>query len=520
MIRRIAAATVLAAVLLAGCSRGGTTPQPSPSPGSAAPPPAPETPPAQYDLVIRGATVVDGSGAPGVTADVAVTGDKIAFVGPLGRYTAKQEIDARGLVLAPGFINPHSHTHDFINPYEDLDATASLMQGITTEFGGVDGRSPLPVGAELDRLAAGGTGVNFALFVGQGSVRGKVMGNSAGAAGASQLDAMKQLVRQAMEEGAWGVSTGLEYAPGSAALAPEIAALVAEAKPYGGFYSTHLRSEGDQIVPALQEALSIAKQADVPLNISHFKLVQYQNWGKEDQVVQLLEQAIGQGQKVFADVYPYLAPDYAINRPLSEWAKRLPPEYLVITRANNAALVGKTVAEAAGVLGVPVDQAVAQLSAPGSGVAVVALITSEKAMVRFYRAPWSVVSTDGEAQPKLATPADALAHSFHRRSYGSYPMLLGHYVRDEQMLTLEAAIRKASGAVADNVGLKDRGYVKAGYYADLVLLDPKTIADRTTWTSPQEYPAGIAHVLVNGTFAVKDGQRVPGRPGRVLRHGK
>lgn len=517
MIRRIAAAAVLVA-LLAGCTGESKPPAPAVEPEPA---PVQVTPPAPaaYDLVIQGATVIDGTGAAGKVGDVAIQGDKIVFVGKLGQFSAKQVLDAAGLVVAPGFINPHSHTHDYINPFEDYDATASLMQGITTEIGGVDGRSPLPVGAELERIAREGTGVNFGMFAGQGSIRERVMGQSQAAASAPQLEAMKQIVRQAMEEGAYGVSTGLEYRPGLFGSTAEITALVAETKPFGGIYSTHLRSEGPQIVEALQEALVIAKGANVPLNLSHFKIVRYPNWGKEDEVVKLVEEAIAGGQKIFADVYPYLAPDYAVNRPLSEWAGALPPEYMVITRATNSALVGKTVAEAAGVLNLPVDLAVASLSAPGAGVAVVALVTSEKAMLRFYQAPWSVVSTDGEAQPKLSSPAEALGYAFHRRSYGSYPALLGEYERERRILPLEAMVRKMTGAVADNLGIGDRGYLKAGQFADIVVFDPKTVADRTTWLSPQEYPEGIRYVLVNGMFAVKNGQRVEGRPGRVLRHG-
>lgn len=515
MKRRLAAAMVVMA-LLAGCASWGKPPAPEPTPP--APPPV-QAEPVHYDLVIRGATIVDGTGAKGYEGDVAIVGEKIAAVGKLGPYTAGREMEARGMVVAPGFINPHSHTHDFINPYEDLDATASLMQGLTTELGGVDGRSPLPIGQELDRLAAAGTGVNFGLFVGQGSVRGSVMGNSRAPADEGQLAAMKQMVRQGLEEGAFGVSTGLEYEPGKWAQQQEIAALVAVAKPYRGIYSTHMRSEGGSIVESLQEALQIAKTADVPLNISHFKIVGYANWGKEDQVVALVEQALAGGQRVFADIYPYLAPDYAVNKPVSNWAGALPPEYMVITMAHDRDLVGKTVAEAAVTLNLPVEQAIEQLSAPGAGVAVVALVSSEKAMIRFYQAPWSVVSTDGEAQPKLATAAQALAHSFHRRSYGSYPMLLGTYVRERKVLGLEAMIRKMTGAVADNVGLKDRGYLKPDYFADVVVFDPAAIADRTTWLSPQEYPAGIKHVLVNGHMAVEDGKRIDGRFGKALRHG-
>jgi len=516
LIRRMAALAAIMALLI-GCSTNKGPQQPVDTPPE--PPPVQAAPPAAYDIVIRGGLVVDGTGRPGVSADVAINGTKIAFVGKLWQYTARVEVDAKGMVVAPGFINPHSHTHDFINPFEDLDATASLMQGITSEFGGVDGRSPLPVGQELDRLAQAGTGVNFGLYVGQGSVREKVMGSRQGPAGPAELEAMKGLVRQAMEEGAFGVSTGLEYIPGRYGSQAEITQLVAVSQPYGGIYSTHTRSEGDQIVEALQEALAIGRDAGVTTNLAHFKIVKYPNWGKEDQVVKLVEQAIGQGQKVFADVYPYLAPDYAINRPLGEWAGALPPEYLVITRASDASVVGKTVAEVARARNLAAGDAVAQLSAD-KGLAVVALIASEKAMLRFYAAPWSVASTDGEAQPKLNTAAEALRYAFHRRSYGSYPMLLGHYVRERNVLPLESMIRKMSGSVADYVGLKDRGYLKAGQAADIVVFDPNTVADRTSWTSPQEYPAGIRHVYVNGTVAVQDGQRVPGRPGQVLRLGK
>jgi N-acyl-D-aspartate/D-glutamate deacylase len=493
-------------------------------PGKVDPPgqetPVPTPTPTAYDLVIRGGTVIDGTGAPGQVGDVAISGDKIVAVGKLSAYTAKQEVDATGLVVAPGFINPHSHTHDFINPFEDLDATASLMQGITTEIGGADGRSPLPVAAELERLSTAGTGVNFGMYIGQGSVRGQVMGNAPGAASADQVEAMKQLVRQGMTEGAFGLSTGLEYMPGRQADRAEIAALAAEVKSFGGIYSTHMRSEGDQIVESLQESLWIAKTAGVPLNLAHFKIVKYPNWGKEDQVVGLVEQAIAGGQKLFADVYPYLAPDYAINRPVGEWGKALPANYLVITKAADAAMVGKRVSEVAMAQGWPAEQAAERLGALDPGVAVVALVSSEKAMIRFYQAPWSVVSTDGESQPKLGSPAEALGYAFHRRSYGSYPMLLGQYVREQKVLGLEAMLRKMTGAVADNLGLKDRGYLKPGFYADLVVFDPKTVADRTTWLSPQEFPAGIRHVYVNGTAAVRDGQRVAGRPGRVVRLGK
>lgn len=508
MVRHWGSALLLL-LTLAGCGRvlpeGGSAPAPAPVPAS----PPVETP-ARYDLVIRGGTIIDGTGSPGQQGDLAIQGDRIAAVGSLGKYEAAKVIDATGLVVAPGFINPHSHTHDeAINPFQDLDAAASLMQGITTEFGGVDGRSPVAIAAEFERLSRDGTGVNFALFLGQGSVRGAVMGSAAGQASPDQLEAMKRLVRQGMEEGAFGLSTGLEYRPGSYADTEEIAALATETKAYGGIYSTHLRSEGDRIIPALQEALAIGQKAGVPVNLSHLKIVHARNWAKENEVVGLIEEARRQGQQVFADIYPYLAPDYAINRPLTEWAGVLPPEYLLIVGASDPSLLGKTVA-----------QATEQQLAGAPNIRVVALVSSEAAMLRFYKADWSLVSTDGESQPKLNDPARAMGLSLHRRSYGSYPMLLGHYVREKQVLTVEEAIRKSTGQVADWLGLKSRGYVKPGQYADIVLFDAKTVADRTTWLDPQQYPEGIQYVLVNGKLGVDQGRWVEGRPGRVVRRGE
>lgn len=512
---------LLSLMLLWGCAapqQPAAPVEPAPEP---VPEPAPVVVPEAYDLVIKGGTLIDGTGAPRYQGDVAVKGDKIAAVGEIGPYTASREIDAAGLVVAPGFINPHSHTHDdLLNPFIERDAIASLMQGITTEFGGMDGRSPVDIGAEIAKLSAEGTGVNFGLFLGQGSVRGAVMGWSQAPAGEAELAEMKQMVRRAMEDGAFGLSTGLEYQPGSFASTREVAALVAEIAPFGGIYSTHMRSEGDRLVESIQEALEIGQMAGVPVDLAHLKIVHHRNWEKEEQVVGLIEEARKAGQQVFADVYPYRAPDYAVNRPLAEWAGVLPPEHLLIVDGAADSLLGLTVAEAGSVLGVTPAQAAAELEARFPGVRIVALVSSDSAMRRFLQAPWSLISTDGEAQPKLGSAAEARSYAFHRRSYGSYPQLLGTLVREQQVLTLEAAVRKATGQVADELGLQSRGYLKPGQYADIVLFNADTIADRTTWLSPQEYPEGIAYVLVNGQVAVEQGQWVEGRHGRLIRRGE
>jgi len=509
-------AFLLLVVLLTACAkRAPEAPKPVP------PITHPPAQPAVYDLVLSGGRIIDGSGTPAVVGNVAIVGDRIVALGKLPAYTAGRQIDVSGLVVAPGFINPHSHTHDNeINPYEDWDAKASLMQGITTELGGVDGRSPLPIGVELDRIAQIGTGVNFGLFVGQGSIRRLVVGSGQIAATPAQVEEMKAMVRRAMEEGAFGVSTGLEYRPGLYSDTKEITALVAETKRFNGVYSTHLRSEGDRIIEAVREAIEIARTAGVSLNLSHFKIVKHQNWGKLDEVVALVEAAIRSGQKVFADVYPYLAPDYAINRPLNEWSQAIPPEYLIITRAADRTMVGFTLAQIAQRMQVTAADAVPQLTTGDPTIAVVALISSEQAMIRFYQADWSVVSTDGEAQPLLDSPAQALGLGLHRRSYGSYPMLLGHYVRERQILPLEAMVRKMTGGVADQVGIRDRGYIKPGQYADMVVFSETEVADRTSWVVPQEYPSGIKYVLLNGILAVENGRHVEGRFGRIIRLGQ
>lgn len=506
--RRLRALISVAFLLIvAGCA-------PTP-PAKIAPPPAPQGAAARFDLIIRDGTVVDGSGGPPRVADVGIRGDRIAAVGSLAGANADREMAGRGLVVAPGFINPHSHTHDSINPYVDFDATASLMQGITTEIGGVDGRSPVPVTTQFTELTREGTGVNFGLFVGQGSMRKAVMGKANRRPTAPELERMKSLVRESMAAGAFGVSSGLEYLPGGFADTAEVTALVAESRPYGGIYSTHLRSEGDRITEALDEALHIGQAAGVPVNLSHLKIVKFANWSKERPILDRIERARSDGVKLFADVYPYLAPDWAINRPLAEWAGS-PPSQLVIVQATDRTLVGKTLAEVAAMRAWAPEEVARRLLAVDPGVKVVAQVNSESAMQAFLTADWSVIGTDGESQPKLADPIAAL--QFHPRSYGTYTRLLGQYVRDKQLMPLEAMVRKMTGAVADNLHLKDRGYIRPDAFADLVVFDPASVADRTTWLTPQEYPAGIRAVLVNGQVAVWDGKRQPGRPGRIIRH--
>lgn len=478
-----------------------------PRPGSGdAPPP---------DIIITGAMVVDGTGAPARRADVAVAGACIVAVGRLDPTTAARVIDATGLLVTPGFINPHSHTWD-PQSATDPDGVGSLLQGLTTEVGGVDGRSGWPIGKILERLDQKGTGVNYMTLVGQGTVRGQVIGTANRRATPAELDQMKALVAQAMAEGAAGLSTGLEYVPGRFGNQEEVTELARVAAAHGGIYSTHMRSEGDRILEGLQEALAVGQGSGAPVSLSHFKVVWPRNWSKFPAVLDQIAAARAAGQEVFADVYPYTAPDYATHRPLTEGRAMAPPEYLYIKRAADGALVGKTVAQAAQERGWDVTEAVDRLLAEDRGIIVTAEIIKPDHVLALLAADFSLVGTDGGAKPWYADAATAL--QVHPRSYGSYPRVLRWQREGLLPLSLEATVRKMSGAAADHLRLHGRGYAVPGYYADLVVLDPVAVTDLATWESPQQYSVGVRDVLVNGVQVVESGQPLRIRAGRVIRY--
>lgn len=504
-----------------GAGNGGTDSNGPATPvGAAGAPDNPARPATdmRFDVIIAGGSVIDGTGRPRHRADVGITGDTISFVGNLAGHTAPRRIDATGLVVAPGFINPHSHTWDTLANYPTDPATAaSLRQGITTEIGGVDGRSAWPIGAYLEQIQRQGTGVNFGTFAGQGTIREQVMGRQQGPANALQRSQMQDLVRQAMMDGAFGLSTGLEYTPGSYADTDEIIALAQVAAAAGGVYSTHLRSESDHLLTALDEALRIGSEAGMPVNLSHLKVVFPWNWDQAPALFHRVEQALAAGQQVFGDVYPYLAPDYATNKRLAEVAGTYAPELLVVKRTADPALLGITVAEIAARWQVDAAAATARLLAADPNTLVAALVTSPAALLQLLAADWTVVSSDGESGPFYADPDVALAR-VHPRNYGTYPRVL-RWVREGRVdLTLEAAVRKMSSAVADRLGIARRGYVQSGYLADLVVFDPATVADRAEWHDPQQFPDGVEYVLVNGQVAVSAGELQAGvRAGRIVR---
>ncbi len=470
-----------------------------------------------YDLILKGGTVYDGTGGPGRRADVAIRGERIAAVGDLSGAEAAQVIDVTGLAVAPGFIDPHNHTWDILPEYPtDPDAKSMVMQGVTTVAGGVDGRSFWPIADGLARIEATGTGVNYATFVGQGTVWNLVMGGSTRRRPTpAELDRMRALVRQGMEAGALGLSTGLEY-DGKAATTEEITALAEVAAAYGGLYSTHVRQERDNLLGGVAEALRIGREAGIPVKLSHLKLMGPAQWRQIDDLLGMIQEARRQGQEVTADVYPYLAPDYLMNRPLAEVSGAYPPEAIFIRYARDGRLVGRSLADLAAAAGHPVAEVAAGLVEADPGIRTAVEVRRKDLMIRLIQAEFAMAGTDGEAQPFYRDP-DRVARLVHPRSYGSYPLYL-RLVREQGIMALPEMIRKMTGAPADVLGLKDRGYTRAGYFADLVVFDPDRVAERATWWEPQAYPVGIAHVFVNGRAAVLDGKHQPGaRYGKVLR---
>ncbi len=466
------------------------------------------------DLVIEDGTIVDGTGSPPYQADIAVVGDKIIAIADELKYEEAEEvIDAQGLMIAPGFINPHSHTDEGLYS----DAASAVRQGITTAVGGQDGRSPLPLEEFFAKVESSGLSLNLAMLAGQGSLRTKVMSYSKAPAGPSQMRKMRELLREALEQGAFGLSTGLEYEPGSYTPLEEIESLLEVVAEYDGIYSTHLASEGDSLLESLQQALDMTRSADVPLEISHFKVVYRRNWPKGEEALTKVKKAREEGHQVMADVYPYRAPDYATNLELSRIHDYYRPEDLLIKKSAVEEWEGQTVAEVARGL-VPdgsLREGVQEILREDPNTAVVALIVSAENLERFITAPFSVLCNDASAKPLYA---DHRAYRVHPRTYGAFPRLLRIYVREKGLLTWPQAIEKITRQPARFFGFEKRGMVQTGYYADLVLFDPKTVSDRATWTHPQRYPEGIDYVVINGRVVVEKGKfKSEVHAGRILK---
>ena len=496
-----------------------------------------------YDIVIEAGRIVDGTGGPWYYGDVGIQNGRIVKIGDLKEARAARRIDAKGLVVSPGFIDIHNHTDEDI---EKLPLARNYMQqGVTTIVGGNCGDSIYPVGEKLAGLERLGLGINFGLLVGQATIRKQVIAMADRAPTADELTKMKALLAKAMEEGAVGLSTGLYYAPGSFCKTDEIIELARVAARYGGIYTSHIRDESDYnigLVAAVKEAIEIGEKGKIPVQISHLKALGKPVWGKSAEILNLIQQARTRGVDVTFDQYPYVASATSlVGATVPRWAqaggkekleerfrdpaarerlrkdmltsidKRGGPEKLFIARfAPDPALEGKHLAEIGKIKGKePVDAAMDLVLAGGLGVGVVSFNMLDEDLIRIMRSPHGLVASDGS----LAEVGKGVPHP---RYYGTFPRVLGKYVREEAILPLEEAVRKMTSAPANRMGLLDRGLIKEGMIADITLFDPRTVKDKATFDKPHQYPEGIEYVFVNGQVAVAKGEWTGIKAGKVL----
>lgn len=530
-----------------------------------------------YDVIIRGGTIYDGTGGAPYVADVAVKADHIVAVAPHLAGNGRTEIDARGKAVSPGFINMLAHPEESL--IADGRGLSDLAQGVTLEVLGEDSMGPLTpemkrlgearesdikykitwttLGGYLDMLQEKGISPNVASFVGAGTVRTNLLGEADVQPSPAQLEAMEGLVKQAMEEGALGLTDALIYSPNTYAKTPELIALAKVSARCGGMYIAHIRSEGDRLEQGVQESIDIAEASHAPAEIYHFKQAGRSNWPKLDRIVAMIEAARARGVRITADMYTYTAgatgldaamPSWVQDGGLEKWIARLKdpairakvktemrdlhpgtwenlyagagPEGTLLLAFKNPKLkplTGKTLAEVAKARGEsPEDTAIDLVIEDGTRVGVAYFLMSEDNIRREVALPWMSFASD-EATP--APEGVFLLSNPHPRAYGNFVRLLGKYVRENHDLTLQEAVRRLSGFPAQNLSLSDRGLLKAGYYADIVVFDPDTIADRATYAKPHQLAVGVEDVLVNGGFAFKDGKATSTHTGRFV-HGR
>jgi N-acyl-D-aspartate/D-glutamate deacylase len=507
---------------------------------------------ADYDLVIRGGTVFSGDGGPGVEADIAVTNGRIVAVAPRLRERGEEEIDARGLAVSPGFVDIHSHAEGNLSADPRLES--AIRQGITTVVVGADGSSSF-AGEAGKSFAEWATqvesrkpSINYASMVGLGSVREAVVGEGDRRATAEELARMTAMVERALAEGACGVSTGLEYAPGAFATADELVALSRPAGARGLPYASHLRNEDDRLLESIDEALSVGRGAKCPVQVSHLKQQGARNWPKYDASIARLTAARAEGIDAWFDVYPYeaystgmsnLFPISALDGGSAAFLARLADsaqqpalrayvqgkidllggwDQIQIASARapeDRAAEGKRLGSYAQSIGMePYALCVAMLTRNNGSVATLGFGMSEENIDKLLAHPYGMVCSDGGA---FAIDGPTRRGSPHPRGAGTFPRVLGRFVRERKALSLEAAIPKLTSVPAKRLKLADRGRLAAGMAADVVVFDPATIADAATFANPFQYPVGITAVVVNGRIAIQRGERVAAESGRVLR---
>jgi N-acyl-D-aspartate/D-glutamate deacylase len=528
----------------------------------------------EYDLVIRGGRVVDGTGNPWFKGDVAVRGDRIVAIGRIPAGAAKREIDARGLVVAPGFIDMHSHSDYLL--LEDGRAQSKIRQGVTTEVIG-EGQSVAPFQGKLTRrpgqpiawttlagyfekLEKSGTAVNVASYVGFENVWQSVMGESFDRPSAAQFEQMKKLIDEAMADGAFGLSTLLAQAPGSLSTTDDLVELCKVVHQRGGIYSSHTRNEGTEVLQSVKEAIAIGERADIPVDIIHIKIADEKLWGRMDEVIALIEAARKRGVNVQANIYPYTRGNNNLANILPPWAHEggrakmlerlkdpaqrtrlkkdikegIPGWYNHYTAVGGdwrrMLISGKSQYEGLTMDRVlalrakgkdpapdPLDLFFDVLIDEGGTVPTVYEHHTEKDMNRALVQPWCSIGSDGAA---YATEGALRRGNPHPRNFGTFPRVLGIYVRERKLLTLEDAVRKMTSLNAAKLGIRDRGLLRAGQFADITIFDADRVIDHSTYEKPFQYNDGIEYVVVNGTVVLDKGKHTDAKPGRAVKHGR
>jgi N-acyl-D-amino-acid deacylase len=530
--------------------------------------------PTAFDVIIRGGDVYDGTGSPPVHVDIGITGDRIAAIDDLKAATAPTIIDAKGLAVAPGFINMLSHSEASL--IVDGRSMSELKQGITTQIFGEFSMGPLndamkqriianqgnvkfdiqwsTLAEYLTWLEKRGISQNIASFIGAPTIREYVIGLEDKPPTPEQLDQMRELVRREMEAGALGITTALIYPPAFFAKTDELIELCKVAARYKGKYTAHMRSEGNQLIEAIQETLRIGREAGLPVEIYHLKAAGESNWPKMEQAIALIEDARRKGVKITADMYMYPAGGTGLDAAMPPWVfdggqeaayKRLkepatrskiaaeirtptnswenlyllsgsPDRILLLGFKSDALkpLSGKTLAEVARLRGKdPVETIMDLVLEDRSRIGTIYFLMSEENIRKQIRQPWVAFGSDGASMAPEGVFAKSSAHP---RFYGNFARLLGKYVRDEKVITVGEAVRRLSSLPATNLGLDHRGLLERGMFADVVVFDPDTIGDRATFEQPHQYSVGVKHVFVNGAQVLKDGEHTGAKPGRAL----
>jgi N-acyl-D-amino-acid deacylase len=528
----------------------------------------------QYDVVIRHGTVYDGNGGPPAVEDLAIQGDRVAARGDLSTARGRQDVDATGLAVAPGFIDMLNHAETSL--IADGRSQSGIRQGVTLSVFGESSMGPLTdemkrqmlarqadikfditwstLGEYLDTLAKRGVATNIASFVSASTVRANEVGLENRAPTAEELDRMRAHVRLAMSEGAMGLTTALIYTPAVFSTTAELVELAKVASDAGGMYISHMRSEGDRLLEAIDETLTIAREAHIRAEIYHLKAAGQSNWPKLADAIAKIEAARKGGLEITADMYTYTAgstgldasmPPWVQEGGYDAWAARLRDpkirervrremttpgstwENLLLAAGGDGTLLvgfknealriytGKRLSEVATLRGTSVpDTAMDLVAEDGSRVQVVYFLMSEDNVKRQIQLPWVSFGSDASS---MAAEGVFLKTSTHPRAYGNFARLLGKYVRDEHVIPLEDAIRKLTALPADTLKIRDRGRLTVGHFADVVVFDPQTIADRATYEQPHQYAVGMQHVWVNGTQVLKAGEHTGAKPGRVVR---